>query len=311
MSQEEEDDEPLPAQSSHCTTCTESEASDDVCEASDMTHRGATSLLTGRKRRRRTIIAADQLMKMEELYKQEQWPGREKKESLAREIGMSTHFVNIWFQNKRSRMKKLAQEEEELEFLRKARSPGSKVDPVHGSSTGTKPIAIAPKPPFGKTVPSNQSPIAAIRIPQVGPCLVLGQNISMNGGASPISSSQVTGSPVHPSPTIKIQNGTSSSTKNSGFEATATPSSPVLFQPQPMAVNAQLTQLPMQAPTRPLNFFKCLVSMMAVEEGGLLKRGNPEFDVAVNAALYGLRMANGNVLTYRKNRGLFIHNDQH
>ncbi|XP_072050624.1 uncharacterized protein [Amphiura filiformis] len=72
-----------------------------------------------KRRRKRTIIGADQLSKLESLYKQEQWPNRERKEKLAKEIGMSTHFVNIWFQNKRSRMKKMAQEEAELAVLRK------------------------------------------------------------------------------------------------------------------------------------------------------------------------------------------------
>ena len=99
------------------------------------------------------------------------------------------------------------------------------------------------------------------------------------------------------------------------LQTPAPPKPSALLRPQPMALNAcstQPTQRPGQATARPLNFFKCLVSMMAVEEGGgLLKRENPEFDLAVNAALYGLRMANGNILTYRKNRGLFIHNDQH
>ncbi|XP_072163447.1 uncharacterized protein [Diadema setosum] len=77
------------------------------------------SAMFPRKRRKRTIITAEQLLKLESLFKQEQWPGREKKEELAREIEMSTHFVNIWFQNKRSRVKKLAQEEEEIEAMRK------------------------------------------------------------------------------------------------------------------------------------------------------------------------------------------------
>lgn len=49
---------------------------------------------------------------------------------------------------------------------------------------------------------------------------------------------------------------------------------------------------------------------MAIEEGGLIRKGDPDFDVAVNTALYGMRIAHGNILTYRKNEGLRIHNDQ-
>lgn len=73
---------------------------------------------TGKIRRKRTIISPEQLSSLESRFKQEQWPNRETKEMLAKEIGMSTHFVNIWFQNKRSRMKKLAQEEAELAAMR-------------------------------------------------------------------------------------------------------------------------------------------------------------------------------------------------
>ncbi|XP_038046997.1 LIM homeobox transcription factor 1-alpha-like [Patiria miniata] len=326
MSQEDrtpaEDDKPLPAQSSHCASgSTESETSDDLSEASDTALFGATSVLPRRKRRRRTIIGADQLMKMEQLYKQEQWPGREKKEALAREIGMSTHFVNIWFQNKRSRMKKLAQEEEELEILRQSRSPGTtvKLDSAPGPSMLTKPIAIAPKPAFGNPI---RSPLTPVRIPKVGQCVVLGHNISVSSGSTAATPVQASGASIHPSPTVKVQNTTSSSKKHSRIQSlqtsTAPPKPPTSLRPQQLSVSSlglplrRTNHAPLSMPetTGQLNFFKCLVSMMALEEGGLIKKGDPVFDVAVNAALYGLRMANGNILTYRKNRGLFIHNDQ-
>ena len=92
----------------------------------------------GKRRRKRTIITADQLTKLEGLYRQEQWPNRERKEKLAKEIGMSTHFVNIWFQNKRSRMKKMAQEEAELAAMKTnlSESENEKQDASSQSSTG-------------------------------------------------------------------------------------------------------------------------------------------------------------------------------
>ena len=63
-----------------------------------------------KKRRRRTIITGEQLTSLENLYMQEQWPSKSKKEKLAAEIGTSEHFVSIWFQNKRARVKRESEE---------------------------------------------------------------------------------------------------------------------------------------------------------------------------------------------------------
>uniref|UniRef100_T1IQQ5 Homeobox domain-containing protein n=1 Tax=Strigamia maritima TaxID=126957 RepID=T1IQQ5_STRMM len=65
-----------------------------------------------KKRRKRTSITSSQLQKLEQLFKEEPWPSRESKENLAEEIGMSPQFVNIWFQNKRARIKKESHDEE-------------------------------------------------------------------------------------------------------------------------------------------------------------------------------------------------------
>ena len=111
-------------------------------------------------RRKRTIITPEQLMKLEELYKQEQWPGRDKKEELAREIEMSTHFVNIWFQNKRSRVKKLVQEEEEMKAMK------SRVH-VQESSQCDKKVLLAPKPDLRSNLlsPNVNNAAVATRLP--------------------------------------------------------------------------------------------------------------------------------------------------
>ncbi|XP_041467665.1 retinal homeobox protein Rx1-like [Lytechinus variegatus] len=109
-----------------------------------------------RKRRKRTIITPEQLIKLEELYKQEQWPGRDRKEELAREIEMSSHFVNIWFQNKRSRLKKLAQEEEEIKAMKSRAKESSKCD---------KKIPLAPKRELKKDEENNAA--GTSRLPPV------------------------------------------------------------------------------------------------------------------------------------------------
>lgn len=59
-----------------------------------------------RKRRKRTIITAEQLEKLEKTFKQEQWPNKLRKERLAYELGSNEQFVSIWFQNKRARVKR-------------------------------------------------------------------------------------------------------------------------------------------------------------------------------------------------------------
>nr|XP_054759558.1 aristaless-related homeobox protein-like [Lytechinus pictus] len=110
-----------------------------------------------RKRRKRTIITPEQLIKLEELYKQEQWPGRDRKEELAREIEMSSHFVNIWFQNKRSRLKKLAQEEEEIKAMKSRAEESSKCD---------KKIPLAPKRELKKKDEENNA-ARTTRLPPV------------------------------------------------------------------------------------------------------------------------------------------------
>ena len=72
-----------------------------------------SSDVRGRKRRKRTIITAEQLEKLEHTFKQEQWPNKMCKERVAYELGSNEQFVSIWFQNKRARVKR----EEEMAKL--------------------------------------------------------------------------------------------------------------------------------------------------------------------------------------------------
>ncbi|XP_071784598.1 uncharacterized protein [Asterias amurensis] len=332
-SQSEEDDKPSQMLSSSVyTTSATSEISDDASETSETTCLMGSNLLllgSGRKRRKRTIITADQLEKMENLYKQEQWPGRDKKEVLAKDIGMSSHFVNIWFQNKRSRMKKLAQEEEELEVLRQTRSPVKAINlSLKADTVAPKPVNIAPRPQTSGNTSLNVSPMPGqLQIPRmsgvpVGSCFVVGQNVKISNGAGGTSTGLVVSATAGGSlPTVvKMQTGANVKNARVRVKAANPVASSTRRQPRlhssvyPRNIQATCTRYQTQSPRQPvnrhLNFFNCLAAMMAIEEGGLIRKGDPDFDVAVNTALYGMRIAHGNILTYRKNEGLRIHNDQ-
>ena len=53
------------------------------------------------------------------------------------------------------------------------------------------------------------------------------------------------------------------------------------------------------------NLFDCLVAMAAVEEGGgIVQRQDPIYDIAVNSALYGIKVDEEMVLTHDKQKGL-------
>ncbi|XP_074662997.1 uncharacterized protein LOC141915386 [Tubulanus polymorphus] len=58
------------------------------------------------KRRIRTVIRKDELALLEEVYYTNQWPSKEEKIRLSDQLGKTQQFVNIWFQNKRARVKK-------------------------------------------------------------------------------------------------------------------------------------------------------------------------------------------------------------
>ncbi len=58
------------------------------------------------KKRKRTVISPEQLQKLERLHSEDSFPSRPQKQHLAKEIGKTEEFINIWFQNKRARIKK-------------------------------------------------------------------------------------------------------------------------------------------------------------------------------------------------------------
>ncbi|CAD5114737.1 DgyrCDS3778 [Dimorphilus gyrociliatus] len=72
-----------------------------------------------KKRRKRTVILPETLKRLEDVFAEERWPSRPAKLKLAQELNQTEQFVNIWFQNKRARMKreqaKIRQETEQSE----------------------------------------------------------------------------------------------------------------------------------------------------------------------------------------------------
>ncbi|XP_070579171.1 uncharacterized protein [Ptychodera flava] len=247
-----------------------------------MTDRRISANISARGKRRRTIISADQLLKLEGLYRQEQWPSREKKEALAKEIGMSTHFVNIWFQNKRSRMKKMVQEEEELSSLKKARLVEEET-----ATKPSKPVQIAPKPqPSSEVKYSNQHATKQSMFE-----------------VKYTSTAQPTG----------IGDGSANTSKESGLlshksqinqqlakmvlkhnQATATSYGTQVFQPVHNAVDRR-------------NLFQWMIAMAAIVEGGIIAPTDSNHRKAVNSALYGIKLRDDeDLLVYDKTDGFQV-----
>lgn len=63
-------------------------------------------------KRRRTMISAIELEQLENYFLQDMWPSRKKKELLAQQMCKSERFVDIWFQNRRARMRRLSKEKD-------------------------------------------------------------------------------------------------------------------------------------------------------------------------------------------------------
>ena len=59
-----------------------------------------------KKKRKRTFVSPEQQSKLEHLFKCDNWPKRDEKQKLGNDIGLSEHFVKVWFQNRRVRLRK-------------------------------------------------------------------------------------------------------------------------------------------------------------------------------------------------------------
>ena len=59
------------------------------------------------KKRRRTVISRDEIEKLEDSFEKEQKPDRITKHELAKQLSKPESFVNIWFQNRRAKERKM------------------------------------------------------------------------------------------------------------------------------------------------------------------------------------------------------------
>ena len=59
------------------------------------------------KKRRRTVISPGEIEKLEESFEKEQKPDRITKLELAKQLSKPESFVNIWFQNRRAKERKM------------------------------------------------------------------------------------------------------------------------------------------------------------------------------------------------------------
>ena len=59
------------------------------------------------KKRRRTVVSRDEIEKLEDSFEKEQKPDRITKLELAKQLSKPESFVNIWFQNRRAKERKM------------------------------------------------------------------------------------------------------------------------------------------------------------------------------------------------------------
>ncbi|KAM4739969.1 LIM homeobox transcription factor 1-alpha [Anableps anableps] len=106
--------------------CLASPASSDTAGKSDddeeeelgrVTHRrgGADNLETKRPKRPRTILTTQQRRTFKASFEVSSKPCRKVRETLAAETGLSVRVVQVWFQNQRAKMKKLARRQQQQE----------------------------------------------------------------------------------------------------------------------------------------------------------------------------------------------------
>ncbi|XP_070558101.1 homeobox protein OTX1 A-like [Ptychodera flava] len=97
-----------------------------------------------RRRRGRTVYSQDQLDALETVFKSEPYPDIVAREELAQAIGLSEARVQVWFQNKRARIRKFSRQDEEDSLpAKKKRKPSTSSEPSTPSSSSSS----SPPPP--------------------------------------------------------------------------------------------------------------------------------------------------------------------
>merc|ERR1712137_93900 len=72
--------------------------------------------LGGQKKRKRQRTSPEQLLILEEIFKGNRTPDFETRDRLSKQLCMTPRRIQIWFQNKRAKMKKLQQENKNFHF---------------------------------------------------------------------------------------------------------------------------------------------------------------------------------------------------
>lgn len=67
------------------------------------------------KKRRRTVITPEEIERLEAEFRKEPKPDRNSKVELAKDLGKTENFINIWFQNRRAKERKMIKTPNETE----------------------------------------------------------------------------------------------------------------------------------------------------------------------------------------------------
>ncbi|CAH1791262.1 unnamed protein product [Owenia fusiformis] len=268
-----------------------------------------------KKKRKRTVIHQAQLHKLEELFNVENWPNRARKEKLAKELNRSIEFVNIWFQNKRARVKRDTEERAELLARQKI------LDKINEKSTVAQELVYRDRTrsifKFCITPPAPNQQVST---------KLVGINIKAEEPESQSTSEtndqikidvdnkdEPTNADIE---TTDLQEKDTTETdanedvdtneaqdkSEEGFSNMITIASPHNSMYQLPSLIGGSTAQESQVPT----LFRSIINMIAVAEGGIMSPAHPEFDTAVTSALYGIKIGKSSRLIYDKVFGLDI-----
>jgi len=166
---------------------------------------GSDSL--NKKKRQRT--SPEQLAILEQIFQTDKMPNQQTRVHLADQLGMSSRRVQIWFQNKRAKVKRSASKPE-------GGDEASPLNMLRRNSTSSISSSSSPPSPSSPSVPSDEMPSPSPSSPVLVPQLQLGNN---NNTTTIISTSHPTIVPHNnniinapPAPTMLPCAGSSSTT---------------------------------------------------------------------------------------------------